>query len=404
MGTAWFKSGSIERDTNDVRAAAAKAYFYEGGTTTPLTVYQDSDESTAHSVPVAAASNGRWPVVFIPYITSYDVKVTTSGGSQLFYYTEIPNPDPVDVVGSGVTTTSEQILQTGDWLFNPKTGTRSGFVRANGRTIGSLTSGATERANADCQLLYTYLWDNFANGILAVTTGRGVSAAADWGANKPIALFDIRAGFPIGVDDMGNTAVSAMASVPFATGNSTTGGSKAGENTHTLITAELASHTHAVGTLVNAGEAAHTHTGTTATQSQDHTHVVGLTTATQSASHTHTGTSSSDGTHTHTYDKPSGTYTAGAGALQGSIITGGSNTSSDGGHTHTMTTGNQSADHTHTVNGNTSGVSQDHTHTFTSAAGSSHTHTISGATATNGSGTAHNVVSRCITGNWLIKL
>jgi len=58
------------------------------------------------------------------------------------------------------------------------TGVRSGFVRANGRTIGSATSGATERANADAQALFEYLWNTDAN--LAVSTGRGASSNADW--------------------------------------------------------------------------------------------------------------------------------------------------------------------------------------------------------------------------------
>jgi hypothetical protein len=201
MGAIWQHSGSIERDGNDNRAVAATAEFFVGGTTTPLTVYSDASESTAHPNPVVASGSGRWPFVSIPFCTSYDVKVSTSGGTQLYYYREIPNADPVEAAASTVDTT--QLIQTGDIIFSPKTGTRTGFVRCNARTIGSAASGATERANADTSDLYAFLWNNFADGICAVATGRGASAAADFAANKPITLLDGRGGVLRGVDDMG---------------------------------------------------------------------------------------------------------------------------------------------------------------------------------------------------------
>ena len=61
MGILWAKSGYIERDNSDVRAPGAKAYFYAGGTTTPLTVYTDAAEAVTHPDPVVADANGRRP-------------------------------------------------------------------------------------------------------------------------------------------------------------------------------------------------------------------------------------------------------------------------------------------------------------------------------------------------------
>jgi microcystin-dependent protein len=46
-------------------------------------------------------------------------------------------------------------------------------------------------ANAYAQNLYTALWNNITSTYAPVTGGRGASAAADWAANKPIALLAV---------------------------------------------------------------------------------------------------------------------------------------------------------------------------------------------------------------------
>ena len=83
----------------------------------------------------------------------------------------------------------------------------TGWIKENGGTIGSAASGATNRANADAEALFTLLWNNFNQASLpiqnsagAVTT-RGVSAAADFAAAKRMPLFDARSRFPRGADD-----------------------------------------------------------------------------------------------------------------------------------------------------------------------------------------------------------
>lgn len=82
-----------------------------------------------------------------------------------------------------------------------------GWIKENGGTIGSAASGATNRANADTQALFTLLWDQFNQATLpiqdssgAVTT-RGASAAADFSAAKRMPLFDSRSRFLRGADD-----------------------------------------------------------------------------------------------------------------------------------------------------------------------------------------------------------
>jgi hypothetical protein len=237
MGRPWEHSNQIEWNNNGAQAAGATATFFAGGTTTPLTVYQDASESTPHPNPVVADGNGRWPLVVIPFVASYDVRVATAGGTQLYYSRELPNPDPIEASVDSVDDT--QLIQTGQIIFEPKGGTLAGFVRCNGRTIGSASSGATERANADTAALYEYNWNNFADAILPVTGGRGASAAADFAANKPIALLDGRSGVLRGTDDMGASAAGLLGAASFATGNAITGGSVCGANGHTLTSAQL---------------------------------------------------------------------------------------------------------------------------------------------------------------------
>lgn len=81
-----------------------------------------------------------------------------------------------------------------------------GWVLEDGGTIGSASSGATNRANADTLALYTVLWTEFSNTELPIqtsggaATSRGATAAADFAANKRMPLFDARTRFLRGSD------------------------------------------------------------------------------------------------------------------------------------------------------------------------------------------------------------
>lgn len=101
-------------------------------------------------------------------------------------------------------------MEVGDIKLAFATGAKTGFVRANGRTIGDATSGGTERANADTSALFTHLWNNFSNTICPVSSGRGANAAADFAAHKNITLPDARGRVPTGMDDMGNSAAGRV--------------------------------------------------------------------------------------------------------------------------------------------------------------------------------------------------
>jgi hypothetical protein len=108
---------------------------------------------------------------------------------------------PPTIIDTDPGTAVAGILQMGDMIARYGVGARSGFARCNGLTIGSEFSGATERANADCQNLFQYLWAT--DPSLPVIGGRGSSAFSDWSSDKQIALPDWRGRAISGIDDMG---------------------------------------------------------------------------------------------------------------------------------------------------------------------------------------------------------
>jgi hypothetical protein len=283
-------------------------------------------------------------------------------------------------------------------------------VRCNGRSIGSGSSAGTERANADTENLFIYLWNNVTNAAAPVSGGRGATAAEDFAANKTIGIPDLRGAAPFGLPTMGNTNNGLLASTPIVVGSAIDPGSILGANTHTLIGVELASHLHDVS--FNSGaEAGHTHgiNVNSLANNQGHTHTLVAATVTGGGEHTHSGTSDSGGVdHTHAYDK--------SGSIAGTLAGGGSNpsfsnTSTATGnssqyiHTHTFSIGS-SGTHGHDVGGTTDGENQTHIHQVfgDTGTGTSHSHLVSGNTGNTGSGTAHNNVPRATLGTYFIKL
>ena len=101
-------------------------------------------------------------------------------------------------------------FQTGDIVAAGSNSTRTGFVRLNGLTIGNASSGATERANADTEALFAFLWDNYSDTNAPVSSGRGASASADYAANKTITLPDARNRSLAFIDGMGNSNTSRI--------------------------------------------------------------------------------------------------------------------------------------------------------------------------------------------------
>lgn len=260
MSIIWPQSGIPFLNSSGVPHSGAKAYFFDEGTTTPRTVYSESALGEPHDHPVVANSSGIFPAVFLPP-GNYKVQIKTSDGATTIYSADgISTPLTGDeIVLDAGSTDPDLLLNTGEIFMRFGTSARSGAVRCNGRTIGSASSGASERANADCEDLFLFLYAQDAS--LAVSGGRGANAASDWAANKTIALPDFRDRAPFGLGGMGNSAAGLIAdSLVDSSETSDTLGATFGASTVTLTTTELP---------------AHTHTGTTGTESQSHAHNMG---------------------------------------------------------------------------------------------------------------------------------
>ena len=359
---------------NNQRQPGAKIYVYNAGTNTPRTTYADGQALTANAWPLIADANGCIPVFWVSGTTSIKVQITTASDVVVRSIDDIAAEPVIDAGGGGGGGESGTTIPVGFLLAAHTTGFVSGWVRANGRTIGNAVSGASERANADTADLFAHLWE--ADPLLAVSGGRGANAALDFAAGKTIELPDWRGRVPVGLADMGNTNSGRLAGITFTQGSATTLGAAGGYSTHTLTTNEIPVHNHVGST---ASDGVHTHTGPTDTAG-GHTHVA---TATTAGSHTHTGTVDAAGGHTHGgslgndgyHDHSATSSTAGSHSHTGS-------TSSGGSHTHSGSTDSQGS-HTHPVSVSLTDAGT-HAHGFTGVGGSFGAYQAGGYAALNG--------------------
>lgn len=223
--------------------SGALAYFFDVNTTTPQVVYTDAALSIPHDHPVEADSGGKFPAVFFPDQSSHRVRITDADGATIWDVDNISVPTTTPPEFPTSDTPTEQKWQTGHILMAWRTSAPNGFVRLNGRTIGAAASGATERANADCENLFILLWNEDPN--LSVSGGRGGTATGDWAANKTIVLPDLRGRAIIGMDSMGNSAAGRVTDAVLGA-DSDLLGAVGGAQTHTLTTAQLAAHNHTI--------------------------------------------------------------------------------------------------------------------------------------------------------------
>lgn len=316
---------SIQLDDNARPLSGCLLYLYDAGTSTPAVFYEDFSTSIVLSWPLVADTSGRIPLFWVAD-GSYRVRLTDNAGSEIFDINSITAVGPSSGTGGGSSVSTDQIFQTGDPIWLPINATRSGWVRGNALTIGSSSSGASERANADCQALFEYFWNTFADSLCPVTGGRGANALTDWNANKRIATLDMRGRGAYGLDTMGNSAASVIATA-------TSAAVALGQETKSIVQANLPN----VGFTISGTAASHTHgvSGTTSGQSNTHTHsyqqaqdqgnpasIGGGTARLQSNSSATSGNASAD--HTHTFNVTSAA--SGALSLSGTAASGGSGT------------------------------------------------------------------------------
>lgn len=193
----------------------------------------------------------------VPNVSLFTIGSTGDDGTYLQIRYPTNSDCDIDIAKPSLWLGSNYLLSSFDsneqinsLIMTPRTGTRKdafylnnliepGWIYMNNGTIGNASSNATNRANIDTWFLYNALWNSinntncpvFTSG--GVSTSRGVSAQADWDANKSIRL-------PI----MLNNAIASIS-------GSHSLGSAAGSETTTLGLANLPDHVHAGPSGVN---------------------------------------------------------------------------------------------------------------------------------------------------------
>jgi microcystin-dependent protein len=229
--------------------AGGQLYFIVAGTvSTPQNAYQDIGLTLPWPNPISLDAAGRVPQLFLAD-GLIKIRLTDKNGVVQLVADNVQVIGPSSGGGGGSAIDPTTIAQTGDLKPRYGVGAHTGWVRCNALTIGSAISGATERANADCQALFQYLWAIDPN--LAVSSGRGATALADWNANKTLTLPDGRDRTFAGMGDMGNIAAGRLTAF-----TSTVLGAAGGEGSHLLATTELPAHGHGIT------DPGHTHTST----------------------------------------------------------------------------------------------------------------------------------------------
>lgn len=241
-------------------------YFYQVGTVaTPQNSFQDTGLSLTNPWPLTLDSNGRIPNFYLAN-GSVHVRLTDANGVVQFDIPSILVVGASSGGGGGGSVDPTTISSTGDIKFRMTGEFVTGWAKLNAQTIGSATSGATQRANADTQNLFIYLWGNCPDAHCPVLGGRGASGLADFNANKQITLPDWRGIGPVGLDDMGNSAAGRIFAQNVTSGggdSTTTPGASGGEALHTMAVGEIATHTPSGSVTIGGSQNLGTYINTT---------------------------------------------------------------------------------------------------------------------------------------------
>lgn len=145
-------------DANGDPAAGAKAYFYESGTSTPVTVYTDTALSVAAASPLVADANGEFDQVFYNGAVALKAVVNDADDVELFTLDPVAVSSTTSAAASAITfTPTADIAQSNvqdaieqvqtNWT-GAKTGSDDGLVSGTAGTANQLS-----KWNADGDLV-----------------------------------------------------------------------------------------------------------------------------------------------------------------------------------------------------------------------------------------------------------
>ncbi|MEM7621182.1 MAG: hypothetical protein AAF228_12120 [Pseudomonadota bacterium] len=113
-----FISGRQISNDSGVVQSGAKLYFYRAGTTTALTVWQDSAATVAHAQPVVCDAGGFVPLIYVDDTYDYKIVITSSSDVTLRTYDNLPKAvDPT----SGSSDSAKLLLEWSTITASTKT-------------------------------------------------------------------------------------------------------------------------------------------------------------------------------------------------------------------------------------------------------------------------------------------
>jgi hypothetical protein len=224
--------------------SGGQLYIIQAGTiSTPQNPFQDTALSIVMANPITLDAAGRIPQFFL---ADGQIKVRLQDASGVVKFQQ----DNLLVIGpsaggggGGGSVDPTTVWQTGDMKIRYDNAIIAGFVRVNGKTIGGPSSTGSELADPSAQPLFNFLWGKDPTLVVA-PGGRGANAAADWAANKTIALPDGRNRLLMALADMGNSDIGYLANNTFTKGNQITLGSMLGAARLQLTQTQLPNHAH----------------------------------------------------------------------------------------------------------------------------------------------------------------
>jgi hypothetical protein len=210
--------------------SGGQLFLIQAGTTsTPQNAFQDTALTIPLPNPITLDAAGRIPQFFLAD-GQIKVRLQDAQGVVKFVADNLLVIGPsAGGGGGGGTVDPTTIWQTGDLKVRYDNVVISGFVRCNGKTIGSVSSPATELAHATAQALFQFLWSVDPN-LVVTPGGRGASSIADWTGSKAITLPDWRGRALAALDDMGNTAAGRLTATYLGTSATVLGAAGGGQN------------------------------------------------------------------------------------------------------------------------------------------------------------------------------
>ena len=143
------------------------------------------------TIPTVGGDNSTWGTILNTALGDVDTDLKAVSDAAVATQTEL------------TTLKGAMVGQVGYFLASSAP---TGWIKANGGTIGNASSGGTTRANADTSALFALYWACDATTFPVYDSGggastRGASAAIDYAANKRILIEDLRGEFLRGLDD-----------------------------------------------------------------------------------------------------------------------------------------------------------------------------------------------------------